>query len=293
MRALVAAALLFLAAAAFSAEPFAPVEPQGPLVPPSLPAERRPVQPAERALWRVRPLIGASTMRLGGLEHFGDASIARLRLDWSKFHGVTAGNTVRRKIDFALVEGLEASFQVDPLVSVAMKATAVRSTRGNLRTVGTAGTTRIEDNWDFSTEMLLVMAGAGFNLPLAEKMRLNITLFLGAGFADVTIDHRERTDVTSGSAIRQGTIDATGTAFIPEFTMELERDLTESLAVGAGLGYRFGGLEAFRNRYANSANLFSTSPEREAGYPVRDGRGALLTSDYGGLFLVLFFTARG
>jgi hypothetical protein len=287
---------------ALAAEPGAPAgasselrAPAGPetLVPPALPAERRPVRPEDTTLWRVRLGLGASTMRLGGLEHFADPSINRVTGNWARVFGIKAGPTERHNINFSLVEAVDASFQVDPLVSVALKVESLRSQRGTLNTIAQGTGTRFEDNWDFSTDMVLVMAGAGFNLPLAERTRLNITLFVGAGFGTVRVDHRYRADLPGGSSIAEGTAEGTGTAFIPEFTMELERDLSESLSAGAGLGYRFGGIETFKSRYASSLDpSFTTAPQFDAGWPVRNTSRTLLTADYGGLVLVLFFTAR-
>ncbi|MEK7476445.1 MAG: hypothetical protein AAB152_12550 [Candidatus Coatesbacteria bacterium] len=271
----------------------APAGPEA-LVPPALPTERRPVRPGETSLWRVRFGLGASTMRLGGLEHFADPSVNHFAGESANFYGIKPGPTERRNINFSLVEAVEASFQVDPLVSVAMKVASLRSQRGTLRTIAQGTGTRLEDSWDFSTEMVLVMAGAGFNMPLDERLRLNITLFVGAGFGTVNIDHRWRIDLPAGADARAGAAEGTGTAFIPEFTMELERDLTESLAVGAGLGYRFGGIETFESRYGSTLNPESnTHPQFEAGWPIRNTSRTLLTADYGGLILILFFTARG
>ena len=281
MRLVAAAFLAGLAAAAAGAQSVA--APDSSLSPPPLPSERRPVEPGDTTLWRVRPMLGFTTLRLGGLEHFADASINKITGDWDKVYGLRAGATQRRSADVALVEAIEASFQLDPLVCVAMKIQSLRSRRGTLRTVAEAGGTRLEDSWDVSTDMILLMAGAGFN----------ITLFVGAGFATVNLDHRLRSDLAGLTDLQEGTAQGTGTAFIPEFTMEIERDLSESLAVGSGLGYRFGGIEQFTSRYATRLNLFSPTSEIEAGGPIRNGRQSLLTSDYGGLLLVLFLTARG
>jgi len=264
------------------------------LVPPALPAERRPVRAGESSLWRLRLGLGGSTMRLGGLEHFPDASIGRTVGNWAQAFGIRSGPTERHNVDFALIESAEASFQVDPLVSVAMKFASLRSERGSLRTIAESATMRFEDTWEFSADMVLVMAGAGFNLPLAEHLRLNVGLFLGAGFATVELDHRYRSTFGTVTQVSEGTAEGTGNAFIPEFTMELEHDLSDSLSLGAGLGYRFGGVDTIESRYGTTLDPQSSAyPEFEAGWPVRNSLLAPLTADYGGLILVLFFTARG
>ncbi len=288
----VAAALCALAAAARADD----------LVPPPVPVTPPPTErPAdtERDLrimttrWQARPWTGATTLRLGGLDRFPVAAADRIEHNWVVAWDAKEDSRDATPIDFGLVHGVDVSFRLDPLVSVSARLSKLDSTRGSrvlTMTAGGGGTFR--DEWEFETSMLMVMGGAGFHLPLNARTRLNVSLFVGTGLATVEVFHRTRTVFPGFVTFDEGSAVADGTSFIPEFAFEIEHDLADPLGVGASLGYRFGGIESFIVRRANSVNLVYNGIEMERGAPLRDGARALLTADYGGLVLAVYLVAR-
>ncbi len=291
LRARAAAVLLGLAAAAVADDAVPPPVPVRTIPSPGPAAEDRDVR-VFATRWQARPWIGATTLRLSGLERFPDAAGAKLQNNWALIYGAKEDSTDRTPLDLGLVTGFDASFRLDPLVSVAVRIGRLESARGGRVTKSSAGATKFRDEWEVDTSMLLVMGGAGFHLPLGARTRMNVSLFLGTGLARVRIAHRVRIDFASGSALDEGAVEADGTSFVPEFAFEIEHDLADALAVGAALGYRFGGIETFTTRTATSVNQFSGTPEADEGWPLRDADRALLTGDYGGLVLALYLAAR-
>lgn len=270
-------------------------------VPPPVPVTPMPAaapEPAEPSRvmttrWGLRPWIGATTLRLGGLERFPLAELDRFERNWTKADGAVLDGHDVTLLNVGLVDGVDASFRLDPLVSVSARIAYLRSGEGRRVTRMSSAVATYRDEWEFETSMLMVMGGAGFHLPIGAKTRLNVSLFLGTADATVRIGHRTRKTYAGGIAYAEGSAVADGTAFVPEFAFELEREVTGSLALGAGLGYRFGGIESFTLRHATNVNMVASSGfETEEGRPLRDGNRALLTADYGGLVLTVHLTAR-
>jgi len=226
---------------------------------------------------------------MGGLESFPEAAFMLEKVSWESVGMLVT--KAQRGIDWAAVEGIEIDYQVDPFVRAGMKIGYLRTEKSYFKAVGEKAGFTFEDTWNSSSEMILGMFGASFILPVDERTRFCTALFLGAGFARVDITRRLRTDTDFGSFLDCAFAGARGTAFVPEFSVEIEHDLTESLAAGAGLGYRFGGVGSFE--YLAPADLsLSGLAKYDAGEQVRDGLGGLLTADYGGLFLSFFICAK-
>lgn len=269
-------------------------------MPPPVPVTPMPVASSEvsepsRVLttrWQVRPWVGGTTLRLGGLEQFPAASTVRFERNWASAYGAVVDDRSETLLDLGLVHGADASFRLDPLVSVSARVALLESGRGGRVTRMSSGADTFRDEWDFSTSMLLVAGGAGFHLPLAAKTRLNVSLFVGTGLAEVRIGHRQRLRVGGSDYFSEASVEAEGTSFIPEFAFELEHDVTESLGLGAALGYRFGGIESFTVRHATMINLVYNGIEADDGRPLRNADRALLTADYGGLVLAVYLSAR-
>ncbi len=251
-----------------------------------------PVGPGGRLLrWSVSPWVGVSTVRLGKLDAFPKASINLWwEPTWLSLYSAPITDQQQYEIDWAIVEGLTVGYQVNPLVGLAVRVGYLRTEQGSFRTVAEGAVFRVVDSWTNQAELLMVMGGAVFKLAFTERTRVNVALFLGIGTADISIDHRQREEQTG--SLLEAHADARGTAFIPEFSLNLERDLAPALAVGVGLGYRFGGVESFTYRHENRLNFLGATVESRGGDLVRDGSGDLLKADFGGLVFALTLTAR-
>lgn len=238
--------------------------------------------------WRLKPFMGPSTVRLGGLDTFPQAAITIL-----KYNNAPFTDQQRHDIAWAFLEGAEGSYLIDPLVRVAGKLAWLRSEVGTTHATGAAAGYRNEDWWSYQTEVLFAMAGAGFILPVEEHTRAVVGLFLGAGLGTVRIDHRTLKSYPSGhSDLEQAAAEGRGTGFFPEFSLEIEHDLTPSLAAEATLGYRFGGIGTFKHQYDTSVNGFGPYTESRKGQAIRDAGRQVLDVDYGGLFLAVSLAAR-
>ena len=258
-----------------------------------LPAEAPPPAAAVGPRWRIRPWAGVSTVRLGGLDSFPQATLRRLEPGWQNLYGARVTKRSRTLINFAVIEGLDAAFQLDPMVSAAVRVGRLQSQEGRTFTRAEGGGYLVKDEWLASTEMLLLGGGATFHLPVRPRWKANVSLFLGAGLGTVRLDHHLALTLPGGlPAGNEGSGEGTGTAFVPEFALELERELSGDLSAGLTAGVRFGGVESFDTRWQTSFNAFSSLPEVPLGTPLRDVDGRLLSADYAGFLLTLWLAAR-
>ncbi len=257
----------------------------------SLPAER-PALPLTSTHWRIRPYIGISTVSMGGVDNLPRDDVKYLEPSWTNAYGATVTSRKRRPSRVGFIEGLDAAFELDSMVAALVRIGRLETMEGILRTVAEGGGHTITDEWYTSARLSLLGGGAAFLLPLTRRTRLNVTLFLGAGLADIRLDHRLKNTYPDGSvAISEGATEGTGTTFIPEFGFELEHEITESLLAGVSASVRFGGVESFTSRFNTSINVFNV-PESGAGAPIRDVNGNTLGANFDGLVLAAFLTAR-
>jgi len=251
-------------------------------------ASLEPVRPPLAARWRLKPFLGPTTVRLGGLDAFPQAAIALFKYNNAPFTDQT-----RHDVSVAFLEGAEASYLIDPLVSVGARLAWLRTEVGTTYASGQNAGYRNQDWWRFQSEVLLAMAGAGFILPIREHTRAIVDLYLGAGLGTVRIDHRTLKSYPSGNSdLEQASAEGTGTGFFPEFTIELEHDLSEALSAQVALGYRFGGIGTFNQSYDTSVNGFGPFTESRQGQAIRDASRHVLAVDYGGLVLAISLAAR-
>jgi hypothetical protein len=243
--------------------------------------------------WRVRTYGGVSTLRTGSFEVLPNSYWDVRQANWKLNLGMDMASRSHEGADVAFVSGIEAGYQVDPLVCAAVRVGQFISASGISRAIVEGGGMRTEDTWEYSTDMATVAAGVVLALPLGPRLRLNGDLFLGTGLATIHIQHRAVNTSASGSpTVQEAAADAGGTAFLPEFGLELEYELSPSLAAGAGLAYRFGGVDEYRHKHESSLDTFATSVEGRKDFPLRDLNRNVVAGDYGGAVLTLLLTAR-
>lgn len=265
-------------------------EPGGP-VEPVIPAGPR----GEALRWNVRPYAGVSMVGPGGLDAFPETYVRhQTEHVWSDParppYGARVGSSDRRQIDWAVVEGVTVAYQASPLIEMAVRLSSLRTQHGRFNTAIEGAGGEMLDAWTYGGEMLTAQGGGGFRLTLTRRTRLLVSLLLGFGLADVAITHNRAWNQPGGSSLADAHADVRGTAFVPEFCLDLEHDVVPALSVAVGLGYRFADVDSFK--YRRPANLyFLTSSFASAGDQVRDPDG-ILGADFGGPVLTLNLTAR-
>lgn len=251
-------------------------------------ASPEPPRAALTARWRLRPFLGPTTVRLAGLDVFPQAAIALY-----KYNNAPFTDQKRHDVSLAFLEGAEATYLIDPLVSVGARLAWLRTELGTTYATGSNAGYRNQDWWRYQSEVLLAMAGAGFMLPVTEHTRAIVDLYLGAGLGTVRIDHRTLKSYPSGNSdLEQASAEGTGTGFFPEFTIELEHDLSEALSAQVALGYRFGAIGSFSQAYDTSVNGFGPFTEARQGQSMRSADRTVLGVNYGGLVLAVSLAAR-
>ncbi len=193
-------------------------------------------------------------------------------------------------IDWAFLDGVEVTYQVDPLVRVCARAGMMRAESGSMEMV-TSGTGASHiDTWNMATDLVMLSGGAGFTLPFAERSRAVVNLFLGTGLAEVYIYHRELWKQTTGDSFRSAFARGRGTGFFPEFALDVEHDVSDSVSAGIRAAYRFGAVNMFRHRTSSSVNFITDDCEASGGETIRDGKGDILSIDYGGAALTVLLS---
>lgn len=148
----------------------------------------------------------------------------------------------------------------------------------------------MSDAWTYESDILVVAGGGGFKLTLTKRTRAVVSLLFGVGMADVSMGHKRIWFQPSGSTLSEAHADLRGTAFVPEFSAEIEHDIAPSLSVGIELGYRF--IEIDSLKYRRPTNLyFLTSNYVKSGSSLRNSDG-VVGADFGGLVLSVNLTAR-
>ena len=250
-----------------------------------------PVGPGGRLLrWNIRPWVGASTIRLGGIEVIPKTSVAYKAPIWKSMYSASIVDQRHRNSNYAAVAGLSAGYQVSPMIELGAKFGYLRTESGYYVTEAEGGGYRLTDYWTDCLEALIVSATAGVKMPLTEKFRINADLSLGTSQVSVTITRRFRED--PDRSLTEARADGRAWALIPELTMNFEYDLAPSLAAGFGLGYRFGGVSAFKHRHDTNLSLLTGTVENAEGDYLRDSSGFLVPVDLGGMVVVLSVTVR-
>lgn len=242
------------------------------------------------ARFRVRPWVGVTSLTPGGLESFPatyeDALLRR--------YGNPSAVRTRKKIRAALVQGIDAAYQVDRVVAVSLRVAGLVSDRGSSKLEASVPGAVLRSEWSARTDVVMVLAGGTASLPVTERTSLNVSLFLGTGWARVVLDEVVERVRPNGSVSLDGaaSAEAAGTMFIPEFGVELARELTPSLTAGLALGIRFGGVDAFGHVHAAALDTAGTTA-MPAGSVVLDATGRHdLAVNYRGPFLAASFTGK-
>lgn len=221
-----------------------------------------------------------------GLETYPDTYV----FSWcAKYQSIGMKVTERRSdgITWALTEGLEAAYQLDSQVSLTARVARLATERFSRITVLEGNGDRFEDRWTGSGRMMMYQAGASFDAPLTSTANLNVGLLLGAGFATVILQHRVQ---LSPDSLDEFAAEATGVAFLPEFSIGVDWMAGERVSVGFKSGYRFGQTGTFKHRYDTS--IADGTSVDTTGEDVTDAWGRLLETDFGGVFLSLILTAH-
>jgi len=228
---------------------------------------------------------GISTVRLGGLDAFPVPATDMLVATWRKSFGERLVESKIRGVDLAAMDGIDLWYHVDQLVRVGAKFGYLRTGEGSMKTRTWCSTSSHVDEWNWSSEYLLLGAGAGFMLPVDRVSRFAFNLSLGTAWTTVNISHRYTWTTAGIPSFVASDAQATGTGFFPEFSVDYERDVFPGVVFGGRLGYRFGAVHEFRHVHDNSVNVINGGePETVKGDTVRSADRQALLVDYGGIF---------
>jgi len=250
----------------------------------------------EPARFQVEPWTGVSTVRLGGLDAYPVTAVNWLLKTWSKNYGEHVVSKNRQGVDWAAMNGVDLWYHVDQLVRVGMKIGYHRTGEGYMKTETAGADFSHVDEWNWSSEFLVLGAAAGFKVPVPDGSLFVFNLSLGTAWATVNISHRNAWFGKTGPiGFTAGDARGTGTGFFPEFSVDYERDLFPGLILGGRLGYCFGAVQEFRQAYDNSVNSASENSsdvESTKGHTVRMADGTPLLVDYAGIFLNISVSSR-
>lgn len=223
---------------------------------------------------------------MGGLESYPDTYVFSWCAQYQAI-GMTVTERQSDGITWALTEGIEIAYQLDSEVSLTARVARLATEGFSRLTVLEGNGDRFEDRWTGSGRMMMYQAGASFDAALTPAANLNVGLLLGAGFASVTLQHRV---ALSPDSLDEFAAEATGVAFLPEFSLGLDWMAGERVSVGLKSGYRFAQTGTFKHRYATS--IADGTSVDSSGADVTDAWGRLLETDFGGIFLSLILTAH-
>jgi len=247
----------------------------------------------EPVRFQITPWGGVSTVRLGGLDAFPVSAVDMMVATWRNAFGERLVSKEIKGVDWAAMDGVDLWYHVDELVRVGAKFGYLRTGEGTMKTKTWSTTSGHLDEWSWSSEYLLLGAGAGFTLPVNEVSRFCFNLSLGTAWTTVYISHRNTAYFGGFPSFMGSDARATGTGFFPEFSLDYEHDFVPGVVFGGRLGYRFGAVHEFRHAYSNTINVVNGGePETLKGDTVRAADREALLVDYGGIFLNLTISSR-
>jgi len=250
------------------------------------------IQP-ETLRFQITPWAGVSTIRLGGLDSFAVPAVDLMRATWRTSFGEKLVKQEIQGVNWAAMNGVDVWYHVDQLVKVGMKFGYLRTSGGYMKTTTSGPLSSHLDEWNWSSDFMILGAGAGFMLPVDKVSRFSFNLSLGTAWTTVYISHRNTSVIGGFPSFMASDARGTGTGFFPEFALDYERDFVPGVVFGGRLGYRFGAVHEFRHAYSNTVNVVNGGePETIRGDTVRSADRAALLVDYGGIYLNLAISSR-